>query len=160
MYCFKIPKYHFYIPVENPITMPGGSGYANYQDATNNKYGEPHVVPLKMATEESIKDYGRIVRSFEDEAVWITPWPVNGWRPLYPGTGQDGGITSGEFRCSWKDDLCTAQNEAVGGDYVTGRLPNDVSCKNRTYVLTQKPTIILMVDRSSFPPTTMHSFWF
>ena len=54
------------------------SGYASYADAMNPKYGDPFPVPIVKATEDTLKDYGRIVRDFYKEKVEITPWPVKG----------------------------------------------------------------------------------
>ena len=49
-----------------------------------------------------------------------------------------GGECSGDFLYKWTGDQCTAINKAVGGDYVTGRLPRNVSPCNRTHVLVRK----------------------
>lgn len=47
-----------------------------------------------------------------------------------------GGVRSGLFAYKWKGDLCTSVNEAVEeGNYVTGKLPKNVSPSNRTHVL-------------------------
>ena len=54
------------------------SGYACYDDALDPKYGDPHVVPIVIATENSLEGYGKIVTDFEAENVEITPWPVKG----------------------------------------------------------------------------------
>jgi hypothetical protein len=62
------------------------------------KYGEPYKVKLVVANEETLKGYGKIVTDFDKEEVEITPWPVNGWRKLYPGTGAMGGIVCGAKR--------------------------------------------------------------
>lgn len=77
-------------------------------------------VPLRMATQESLKGYGRIVESFDEASVDITPWPLQGKRGLDAGTGVGGGITSGLFKMAWKGDVLYADNHAVGGFYVTG----------------------------------------
>lgn len=59
-----------------------------------------------------------------------------GWRQLCPDTGTLGGVRIGDFKYKWVGDVCTAVNEAViHGDYVTGKLPRDVSPGNRTHVL-------------------------
>lgn len=54
------------------------SVYECYKDAFDTKYGEPHPVPVVIATEETLKGYGTIVRNFEEAEVEITPWPVQG----------------------------------------------------------------------------------
>ena len=55
-----------------------GSGYADYTDAQDSKYGDPFPVPIVVATEETLKGYGTIVREFDNAKVEITPWPVKG----------------------------------------------------------------------------------
>lgn len=114
------------------------SGYGNYTDAHDPKYGDPFPVPIVMATKETLKGYGTIVRDFDACKVEITPWPVKGPRPLCPGTGTLAGECSGDFVYRWDGDQLTAVNNAVGGDYVTGRLPKNVSPNNRTHVLARE----------------------
>ena len=46
-----------------------GSGFADYTNA--HKCSHPVSVPLYKATEESLKGYGRIVRDFNTEQVYI-----------------------------------------------------------------------------------------
>lgn len=78
-----------------------------------------HQVPLIVATEESVKGYGRLV---DDPAfaIEITRWPAQGWRPIDQGTGDEGGHVEGTFRCDWKGDVLYGENEAVKGHYVLG----------------------------------------
>jgi hypothetical protein len=40
---------------------------------------------MVVASDETLKGYGKIVRDFDKEEVEITPWPVSGSRKLYPG---------------------------------------------------------------------------
>ncbi|XP_013418496.1 uncharacterized protein LOC106179424 [Lingula anatina] len=117
----------------------GGSGQASYDDAHDPKYGPPHPVPIVTANETSLKGYGTIVTSYDDTEVEISTWPQPGWRPICPGTGNQGGITGGEFTYLWDGDLCLATNKAVpDGDYVIGRLPANVSRDKRTHVLVRE----------------------
>lgn len=110
--------------------------YGNFDDVFDPKYGDPHPVPIVMANNETLKGFGNIVTDFDSEQIHITPWPVKGWRKLWPETGTLGGIRSGDFKYKWVGDMCTAVNEAViNGDYVTGKLPRWVSPSNRTHVL-------------------------
>ena len=114
------------------------SGYASYEDAHNPKYGEPYDVPLYLATEECLQDYGMVVRDFDKEDVWIETWPQPGTRPICPGTGNQGGEASGKFTYWWDGQLLRGRNEAVQrGDeaYVIGRLPKDESVTDRSHVL-------------------------
>ena len=46
-----------------------GSGFADYTNT--HKYSNLVSVPLYKATEESLKEYGRIVRNFNSEQVYI-----------------------------------------------------------------------------------------
>ena len=96
-------------------------------------------VPLHAATPESFAGYGRIVRSFEDAAVDIVPWPVRGRRRLDPGTGVGGGVVSGPFKMRWQGDVLYADNHAVGGYYVTGWTcpPERASTERQTVPRTQ-----------------------
>ncbi len=77
-------------------------------------------VPLKRVTPESFQGFGRIVTSFEHAEVDIETWPAQGWRPVEPGTGNEGGITSGKFEVYRAGDMMHARNHAVDGHYVTG----------------------------------------
>lgn len=52
--------------------------YGNFDDVFDPKYGEPHPVPIVMATDETLKGYGNIVTNFDAEEIDITPWPVKG----------------------------------------------------------------------------------
>ena len=115
-----------------------GSGYASYDDAHDVKYGEPFPVPLIVANASTLESYGRIVEDFDKEEVWITTWPQLGSRPICPGSGNQGGITSGAFWYKWEGDLIKAKNDAVGGDYVTGRLPAGMDPSKRTHVLVRE----------------------
>ena len=114
------------------------SGYASYDEAHDAKYGSPHKVPIVIGNKASLQGYGRLVHDFDEEVVEITTWPQLGRRPIHPGTGNQGGVTSGDFIYTWKGDQLTAQNQAVGGDYVTGRLPPGGSVSNRQCVLTRE----------------------
>ncbi len=107
----------------------------DYSDALDPKYKEPHPVPIVDASEETLKDYGRLVWDFDSEEVWIETWPQPGWRPVQKGTGNEGGIVSGNFDYWWEGEYLKAQNHAVGRKYITGRLPADVKPSKRTYVL-------------------------
>jgi len=77
-------------------------------------------VPLITANEESFRAYGRIVKDYEDEKVIIETWPALGWRQVKKGTGNEGGISEGDF-IMYRDGECmVAYNHAVDGHYITG----------------------------------------
>lgn len=107
----------------------------DYADAHDPCYGEPHQIPLKIASEETLKGYGRVVRDFENEVVEITTWPQQGWRHIDAGTGNQGGVAVGDFEFEWSSDVMLASNTAVNRRYVTGRLPANESHSNRKHVL-------------------------
>ena len=51
--------------------------------------------------------------SVENRNFEILPWPVNGWRSLDPGTGDEAGTTEGPFEVTWRGDYYYAENLAV-----------------------------------------------
>jgi hypothetical protein len=114
------------------------SGSPSYDDAHDPKYRKPYKVPMVVASDETLKGYGKIVRDFDKEEVEITPWPVSGSRKLYPGTGAMAGIMGGEFVYTWEGDVCKALDDDDANHYITGRLPADMKYDNRTYVLVRE----------------------
>lgn len=78
-----------------------------------------HAVPIKPATKESLKGFGRIVEDFKSAEVEIVTWPAQGWRPVVEGTGNEGGITEGAFEMEWRGDVLHAVNHAVKRSYIT-----------------------------------------
>lgn len=93
-----------------------------------------HAVLLVEATPESFAPYGRLETDFERAEVEIVPWPVSGWRPLDPGTGNEGGTVEGRFEFWWQGDVLHARNRAVNGQYVLGwaRNPAEASKSRAT----------------------------
>lgn len=79
-----------------------------------------HPVPLVIATDESVRDYGCLVDDPDTFAIEITRWPAAGWRPIDEGTGDEGGFVQGVFHGEWKGDVLYGTNEAVNGNYVLG----------------------------------------
>ena len=78
-------------------------------------------VPVVRATDESLRGYGRLVTDPKDCKIEIVPWPVAGWRGLDPGTGDEGGLTAGEFDFWWEGDVMLGKNHAVGSnEYLFG----------------------------------------
>ena len=113
-------------------------GSPSYDDAHDPKYRKPYKVPMVVASDETLKGYGKIVRDFDKEEVEITPWPVSGSRKLYPGIGAMAGIMGGEFVYTWEGDVCKALDDVDANHYITGRLPADMKYDNRTYVLVRE----------------------
>ena len=62
-----------------------------------------HELPLVVATPESLQGYGAIVADYESTKVEIVRWPAQGWRPVDPDTGDEGGTVEGIFgRSGWE----------------------------------------------------------
>lgn len=81
-----------------------------------------HQVPLVIASPENFvkAGFGEIVTDFTQAEVDIVTWPKPGWRDVVPGTGNEGGITEGEFVFTHEGDMAVARNHAVDGHYITG----------------------------------------
>ena len=76
-------------------------------------------VPTVAATNESLAEVGARIISSADECTTgrgnfeISRWPVPGWRPLDPGTGDEAGTTEGHFDVRWEGDYFIGTNLAV-----------------------------------------------
>jgi ureidoglycolate lyase len=79
-----------------------------------------HRVPLINATDQSLRGYGHIVPEFARHPVTIVTWPQPGWRPIVPGTGNEGGIVEDSFAMERRGEIQHAVNRAVGRSYITG----------------------------------------
>lgn len=77
-------------------------------------------MPIIAATPETLLGYGRLVSDPSQEVVEIVRWPAQGWRPVDPDSGDEGGTTEGEFISEWKGDILYGRNAAVGGHYILG----------------------------------------
>ena len=78
------------------------------------------VVPLIEATAESLRGYGEFIDAQDAREIEIVRWPQPDWRPVDPGTGDEGGTTEGIFHFDWKGDVLFGKNEAVADHYVLG----------------------------------------
>ena len=77
--------------------------------------------PLVVATDDALKSFGQLVHGDpKDFEIEIVRWPAQGWRPVDPDCGDEGGTTEGIFVSEWKGDVLYGSNEAVGGHYVLG----------------------------------------
>src|SRR5215510_14351169 len=79
-----------------------------------------HEIPIVEATNESLKGYGLLVDDFATAKIEIVRWPAQGWRPVDPDTGDEGGTTEGHFSFEWKGDILYGRNEAVNDSYLIG----------------------------------------
>ena len=79
-----------------------------------------HDVPLIVATDDSVKDYGCLVSDPDDFEIEIVQWPALGWRPVDAGTGDEGGFVEGIFHSEWRGEVLHGNNDAVNGKYILG----------------------------------------
>jgi len=78
------------------------------------------TMPLVEASAQSLKGYGLLVNDPAQCEIEITRWPAQGWRPVDPDSGDEGGVTEGVFHSEWKGDVLYGRNGAVGGHYILG----------------------------------------
>ena len=86
-----------------------------------------HDVPLVVATDESVSEYGCLVSNPDDFEIEIVQWPAQGWRPIDAGTGDEGGFVEGVFHSEWQGEVLHGNNDAVNGQYILGWSTNPVS---------------------------------
>ena len=77
-------------------------------------------MPVVAASPESLAGYGRLVDDHKTADIEIVTWPAPGWRPVDPGTGNEGGTVEGLFEFWWDGDYLYGRNEAVGRRYLLG----------------------------------------
>ena len=75
---------------------------------------------LVVATAETLKGYGELVRDPNTHQVEIVRWPAQGRRPVDSDSGDEGGTTEGIFHAWWEEGRLMGRNEAVGGHYLLG----------------------------------------
>ena len=79
-----------------------------------------HKARRVVATAASLEGYGHIVPEFRSGVVEIVTWPQPGWRPVVPGTGNEGGVVEDVFDMVRRGEVQHAVNHAVGRSYITG----------------------------------------
>jgi hypothetical protein len=79
-----------------------------------------HEIEIVEATPANLEGYGRIERDFASAQIEIVRWPAQGWRPVDPDTGDQGGTTEGIFSFRWKGEVLYGRNDAVGDSYLIG----------------------------------------
>lgn len=99
------------------------------------RYDQPPVgaglnvveTPVVVASDETLRGYGRLVSDPARCAVQIVRWPAGGHRPVDPDCGDEAGTTEGKFVSWWDGERLFGSNGAVGGEYVLGfaRRPDD-----------------------------------
>ncbi len=97
--------------------------------ATSPNYLDPQLpsdlkrvrMPMRIGSAENLAGFGQpVFGDYESFPLEIVRWPAQGWRPVDPDSGDEGGTTEGVFSSYWKGDILYGRNEAVGGHYVLG----------------------------------------
>jgi len=101
-----------------------------------------HEVPLIVATDESVSNYGYLVENPEAFEIEIVQWPAQGWRPVDAGTGDEGGVVEGVFHSEWQGDFLYGRNDAVNGHYILGWSDNPGSA-NANATMTKPERVLL-----------------
>jgi ureidoglycolate lyase len=89
-----------------------------------------HRVSQLIATPETLRGFGHMVSNFERQAVTIVTWPQPDWRPIVPGTGNEGGIVEDSFAMERRGEIQQAVNRAVGRRYITGWFTDPASASD------------------------------
>lgn len=79
-----------------------------------------HDVPLVVANDATVKDYGSLVENPAEFEIEIVQWPAQGWRPIDADTGDEGGVVEGVFHSEWRGEVLHGRNDAVDGKYTLG----------------------------------------
>ena len=109
-----------------------GSGYGDYYLRDLCNY---YDVPVRKATEFTLRGLGQLVQNYDEATVTQVQWPPRGTRSVCSGTGL-GGVTEGEFSFWWEGDMLLAKNAAVGGSYKVCRsetIPDGLSTIRYAY---------------------------
>ena len=78
-------------------------------------------MPVVDATPAALDGYGRARRfARRRRASRSSAGRRQGWRPVDPDSGDEGGTKEGTFVSEWKGDILYGRNEAVGGHYILG----------------------------------------
>jgi hypothetical protein len=90
----------------------------NFAYAPSTGAHRTHRTPVVTATEAALQGYGRLVTDAQDFPIEIVQWPAQSWRPIDPHSGDQGGVTEGEFALAWRGDTLYGHNGAVGDSYL------------------------------------------
>jgi ureidoglycolate lyase len=93
---------------------------ANLAYAPSTGVHRAHETPVILASETTLKGFGSLVTEPEGFAIDIVRWPAQGWRPIDSNSGDQGGLTEGEFAVAWHGDTLYGHNGAVGDSYLFG----------------------------------------
>ena len=115
-----------------------------------------HVVPAVTATAASLRGYGHPVADFASAAVTLVTWPQPGWRPVVPGTGNEGGTVEDRFVMERQGEVQYAVNHAVGRRYVTGWFADPASASAER---TATDTSRILTHEANYHPDGGQVFW-
>ena len=101
-----------------------------------------HDVPLVVASDKSVREYGALVDNPDEFEIEIVQWPAQGWRPVDAGTGDEGGVVEGIFHSEWQGEVLHGRNDAVNGNYILGWSDNPGSASADANVT--KPERVLL----------------
>lgn len=79
-----------------------------------------HETPAVVASDESLRGYGRLVDDPATFPIEIVRWPAQGWRPVDANSGDQGGVAKGVFEFEWRGETLFARNNAVSDSYLFG----------------------------------------
>ena len=66
-------------------------------------------MPVVDATDEALRGYGFLVDDRDACRIEIVRWPAQGWRTVDEDSGNEGGITLGEFVSEWNPEKAVAE---------------------------------------------------
>ena len=101
-----------------------------------------HDVPLVVASDISVREYGALVDNPGEFDIEIVQWPAQGWRPVDAGTGDEGGVVEGIFHSEWQGQVLRGRNHAVNGNYILGWSDNPGSA-NPDAIVTKRERVLL-----------------
>jgi len=113
--------------------------------------------PVVQATEASVEGYGQIVAADpETFSIEIVRWPAQGWRAVDANSGDQGGVTEGDFEFWWKGDTLYARNNAVGDSYLFGwsQWPEEAALDGPA-----QPRERVLIWRANYHPDGGQMFW-
>jgi ureidoglycolate lyase len=113
-------------------------------------------VPGVMATPDSLRGYGHVVTDFGAARVTIETWPQPGWRPVVPGTGNEGGIVEDCFSMERRGEIQHAVNQAVGRSYITGWFADPATASDQRKAA---DTSRIFTHEANYHPDGGQIFW-
>jgi ureidoglycolate lyase len=77
-----------------------------------------HELPLIVATNATLKGYGRLVDDTKNFPIEDVRWPTQGRRPIEQNSGDPGGVAEKLFEYCWKGETLYARHKAAGASHV------------------------------------------